>query len=76
MSIDVSKLPAAPWQYIPGDDGGIVGNINGYPVLLAEDDTPSGVASLQFVALARNAFAGDLEALKWWEAHRTQCSTR
>lgn len=38
---------------------------------------PDGTwADTQFCALARNAFAGDPEALAWWEANRKHRENR
>lgn len=33
---------------------------------------PAQQANADFIALARNAFAGDPEALAWWEENRTR----
>lgn len=69
--MDLSKLTPAPWHAEPVD--GIWDVTNGpandarerYSVL--EDMTQNNA---EFIALARNAFDGDPEALAWWEENR------
>jgi len=44
--------------------------ISGHETDLIGDE--SAEVSAQFAAMARNAFAGDPEALEWWEANRVK----
>ena len=53
----------------PASDFVAVVKPSGFPILLSEEDN---LTDLQFAALARNAFAGDPEALAWWEANRVK----
>ncbi len=68
MGIDLSKLSPAPWFVNPRTGDLCHGDPNddrdNYPI----DDPDAD----EFVALARNAFAGDPEALAWWEANRVK----
>ena len=87
MSIDLSKLSPAPWwadnrgrsidefhHVVIDRDGKILFDT------LNSDAAKKGVSrwdeqgriDLEFVALARNAFAGDPEAKAWWEANRVK----
>ncbi len=68
MTLDLNDLAPAPWtsQWQMGGNGhnlrcekGLVGKL-------------FHMADLEFVALARNAFAGDPEALVWWEENRVK----
>lgn len=70
--MDLTNLSPAPWRAVndPDAPGWHVATVSGYPVLLAEEDTESGHASVVFAAMARNAFDGDPAALAWWEANR------
>ncbi len=74
--IDLSRLTPAPWEIkaIPGIPNAIyIPKSGGFPMLLPEDDdSPEDVTALQFAALARNAFAGNPEAMAWWEQNRTR----
>lgn len=79
MSIDISKLTPAPWGVgkqgvsVYGPDHCAVVDTCNRPI--ADDDDVSGEeCDLEFIALARNAFAGDPEALAWWEANRVNRS--
>jgi len=71
---DLSKLAPAPWAVkADHEHGGLfVASLEGFPILLPESDGPDGLAALELAALARNAFAGDPEALAWWEANRVK----
>jgi hypothetical protein len=74
MGIDLSKLSAAPWVahandliggwavYPPGEHLGLGRSVADF---VSKD-------AAEFIALARNAFAGDHEALVWWEANRVK----
>jgi hypothetical protein len=68
MSIDLSKLTPLPHRIID-EAGPFVATSDGFPVMLSEFDN---LADLQFWLLARNAFAGDLDALVWWEMNRVR----
>ncbi len=61
MSIDLSKLTPAPWE------------ANGYMLYKPGGrSTDREEADTEFIALARNAFAGNQEALAWWEENRVK----
>lgn len=66
--MDLSKLTPEPWvaDYIRifGKDRHHVATCRG----------KNEHADAEFIALARNAFAGDPEALAWWEANRKRRS--
>jgi hypothetical protein len=64
MSLDLSKLTPAPWTYYPG---GVYGP---EPDEVDVACCAQGNTDAEFIALARNAFDGDPEALAWWEANR------
>lgn len=61
--MDIEKLTPAPWFESHGKlcRNGDLGGVS--PVTLDKNHR-------EFIALARNAFAGDPEALAWWEANR------
>jgi hypothetical protein len=76
--MDLSKLTPAPWKVdcvleescpshwcvpIIGPNGGMAGHVYG---------NESRMSNAHFIALARNAFDGDPEALAWWEANRNR----
>ena len=73
--IDLSKITPAPWicgrvardeepdTCIIGAHGVFFARVVGSPGRPAEHDAT-------FIALARNAFDGDPDALAWWEANR------
>jgi hypothetical protein len=68
--MDLEKLTPAPWTCEEGErlafvtrSGRCIGSFGWWE---GED----GNADAAFIALARNAFDGDPEALAWWEANR------
>ena len=80
MSVDLSKLTPAPWRtsgsksYVLPSHGepykiAQLGGSPSSPGLIARDDE-SLAHDAEFIALARNAFDGDPEALAWWEMNR------
>lgn len=86
MSIDLTKLTPAPWwserrfsnecEIVPrikcardkNRECGWIADLIGAPYLGYE----STLANAEFIALARNAFDGDPEALAWWEENRVK----
>ena len=84
--IDISKLSPAPWRDVvnpfgvppDGTEGVFVIDSSGcwivtighHPVWTAMNAHRR--ANAAFIALARNAFNGDKEALAWWEANRVK----
>ncbi len=73
--MDLTELAPAPWSVLYDAASGSwwIGHPNGGPMLLCEDDKdPACVAAMYFAALVRNAFAGNPEALAWWEANRVK----
>ncbi len=76
--MDVSKLTPAPWHtggttFRPS---GPKKNVWTAPEpgmqsgqMVAENATPTDA---EFIAMARNAFDGDIEALAWWNANRVK----
>ena len=82
MALDLSKLTPAPWEadgYGGTEDSWDIG----HPCLDKqgrEDFLYRGhemtKADAEFCALARNAFAGDPEALAWWEENRVEHGRR
>ena len=77
MSLDLSKLTPAPWKGKPGTfDVHEIGE-DGCTVCKCWSSSFSpppenARANREFIALARNAFAGDPSALAWWEANRVK----
>lgn len=74
MTIELSKLTPAPWeasvsyqQIVSADGTTVIEASDGFGVVCAADK--------MFIALARNAFDGDPEALAWWEANRRKRET-
>ena len=58
MSIDLSKLPPAPWRSNKdSEDFLYVADANGKTIGMPEFDTEEGKAFADFAALARNAYA-------------------
>lgn len=51
MTLDLSRLPAAPWNALKG----AINHPSGFPMLLAETDEPGDLAALEFAAMARGA---------------------
>ncbi len=70
--MDLSKLSPAPWTGRGSEGGvyGVVSDADGKQIMSAL--WPNPVVHAEFAALARNAFAGDPEALAWWEANRVK----
>lgn len=77
--MNLEKLTPAPWHYKVSDCAyphSVFGpsSCDGSSTSVAHsvwthDRAPTDMA---FIALARNAFAGDPEALAWWEANRVR----
>ena len=79
--IDVTKLTPAPWimeARQPGDKRILIEQRHDSwhrfmcEVDCDDCDTETAIANAQFIELSRNAFAGNPEALAWWEANRTK----
>ena len=74
MSVDLNKLTAAPWAI--GCGGWRVGAWKNNCKVICDTGTSKAsrneenAANAAFIALARNAFDGDPEALAWWEENR------
>lgn len=81
--IDLTKLTPAPFEVVPIDGKSIEAAFTGTQALVVQtvdhedgkhvafffSDSPTDAA---FFAMTRNAFAGDPEALAWWEANRNR----
>lgn len=81
--MDLSKISPAPWVAVenPQCDSAMVCYVSQETVedesvccagLDVYHDMEKVKVNAQFIALARNAFAGDPEALAWWEANRVK----
>lgn len=77
MSFDMSKLTPAPWVYngaiavwTPETGDGQEKFIAATGGSFDEWQAEGKEANAAFIALARNAFDGDPEALAWWETNR------
>jgi hypothetical protein len=73
----LSRLSAAPWTHhddgeITAGNGGCIAQIqyHGNTNTVARTGEAFNSADGDFIVLARAAFAGDPEALAWWEANR------
>lgn len=81
MTLDLKKLTPAPWeanqdgydgawQVVSSDRWTFIG-VGHHPQSgRATDKDEHEAADAAFIAMARNAFDGDPEALAWWEANR------
>lgn len=75
MPIDLTKLTAAPWEVHDGGPNHSICAVTGENTcgpLFERWDGSGDTTDAEFTCLARNAFAGDLEALAWWEANRSK----
>jgi hypothetical protein len=71
MSIDLTKLPAAPWvSLFDVRTGSHLVTAHGRLVLLPEHDDAEGKAIVEFAALARNAL--DVQMRRGWYAYRRE----
>lgn len=73
--MDIRELSPAPWtawQNIPTGSNDWSGKacVGGLPFLSVDRSPCFRETDAAFIALARNAFDGDPEALAWWEANR------
>ncbi len=75
--MDLSKLSPAPWKRGDKTTQVDAGDVHADGVRVAQCWTSSfappvdeAAANAEFIAIARNAFDGDPEALAWWEANR------
>lgn len=81
--IDLSNLTPAPWERFEEDQAQVfegerlyrygVWNINQHPIVCmspVQSELRGDATDMDFIAIARNAFDGDPDALAWWEANR------
>ena len=67
MSIDLSRLTPAPLYWSEDQDAYVYKGEKPYGYVVCRMHS---MTDAEFFVLARNAFAGDPEALAWWEANQ------
>lgn len=77
--MNLNRLTAAPWTASKGhsehkNENWCVLSPFNYPdhAITGWGSVTQSQADAEFIALARNAFDGDPEALAWWEANRVK----